>query len=167
MEVLNAIGIDVNRLLQQIVNFAILLLLLQMFLYKPVLRLLEERKERIRKGLEDAEKAKQALAGAQADYDRRMEEARKEAQAIIAQATQSADRAREQILAEARLEAQKVVDKAREEIEYERKRVLAELRQEVASLAVLAAGKVIHRELDESAHRKLIEDFLAESGKLN
>ena len=67
----------------------------------------------------------------------------------------------------ARLDAQNVVEKAREEIEYERKRVLAELRQEVASLAVLAAGRVINRELDEQAHRRLIDEFLAESGKLN
>jgi F-type H+-transporting ATPase subunit b len=164
---LEALGIDFNRLLQQVVNFGILMLLLQMFLYKPVLRLLEERKERIRKGLEDADKARAALAGAQADYDKRIDEARKEGQAIIAQATQSADRAREEIVAEARLEAQKVVAKAREEIEYERKRVLAELRQDVASLAVLAAGRVIKQELNEATHRKLIEDFLAENGNLN
>lgn len=167
MDVLHAIGIDPNRLLQQAVNFGILLLLLQMFLYKPVLKMLGERKERIRQGLEDAEKAKASLLGAQAEYDRRMGEARKDAQAVMAQATQAADKAREEILAEARIEAQKVVEKAREEIEYERKRVLAELRQEVASLAVLAAGRVINRELDVNAHRRLIDDFLAESGKLN
>ena len=167
MDVLHAIGIDPARLLQQAVNFGILLLLLQMFLYKPVLKMLADRKEKIRKGLEDAEKAKESLLGAQAEYDRRMDEARKDAQGIMAQATQSADKAREEMLAEARLEAQKVVEKAREEIEYERKRVLAELRQEVASLAVLAAGRVINRELDENAHRRLIDEFLAESGKLN
>ncbi len=164
---MEALGIDLNRLLQQIVNFGILMLLLQMFLYKPVLRLLGERKERIRKGLEDADKARAALAGAQAEYEKRIDGARKEGQGIIAQATQSADRAREEIVAEARLEAQKVVAKAREEIEYERKRVLAELRRDVASLAVLAAGRVIKQELDESTHHKLIEDFLAENGSLN
>jgi F-type H+-transporting ATPase subunit b len=153
--------------LGQVVNFAILLLLLQMLLYKPVLKLLAERKERIRRGLEDADKAKAALANAEADYQKRMDEARKEAQGVITQATQSADRAREEILNEARLEAQRVVAKAREEIEYERKRVLAELRSEVAELAVLAAGRVINRELDETSHHKLIEDFLAENGKLN
>ncbi len=164
---MEALGIDHNRLLQQIVNFGILLFLLQMFLYKPVLKLLAERKERIRKGLEDADKAKAALASAQADYEKRQEEARKDAQAVIAQASQVSERVREEILTEARKEAQAVVAKAREEIEYERKRVLAELRQEVASLAVMAAGRVINRQLDESAHRQLIQDFLAETGKLN
>ncbi len=167
MEVLAAIGIEPYRLLQQIVNFGILLFLLQMFLYKPVLKMLAERKEKIRKGLEDAEKAREALAGAEADYQKRIDEARKEGQAIIAQATQSADRAREEILVEARVEAQKVVAKAREELDYERKRVLAELRQEVADLAVLAAGKVIKRELNDASHRQLVEDFLSESGRLN
>ena len=164
---MDALGIDVNRLLLQIVNFGILALLLQMLLYKPVLKLLGERREKIRKGLEDAEAAKAALAGAQADYEKRLEEARKEAQGIVAQAGQVSERAREEILAEARAEAQKVVAEAREEIDYERKRVLAELRLEVASLAVLAAGRVINRQLDEATHRQLIQDFLAETGKLN
>jgi F-type H+-transporting ATPase subunit b len=167
LEVLAAIGIEPYRLLQQIINFGIILWLLQMFLYKPLLRMMAERKEKIRKGLEDADKAREALAGAQTEYQKRIDEARKEGQGIIAQATQSADRAREEILAEARVEAQKVVAKAKEELEYERKRVLAELRQEVASLAVLAAGRVIKRELDDKSHRQLVEDFLAESGRLN
>lgn len=161
------LGIDFSRLLQQIVNFGILLILLRFLLYKPVLRLLEERRERIRKGLEDAEKARAALEGAQAEYEKRLEEARREAQAIIAQATQAAERAREEILAEARAEAQRIVAKAQEEIEYERKRLLVELRQEVADLAILAAGRIINRQLDEALHRKLIQDFLAETERLN
>jgi F-type H+-transporting ATPase subunit b len=164
---LEALGLDFNRLLQQIVNFAILAFILQTLLYKPVLKLLAERKEKIRKGLEDADKAKAALDGAQAEYEKRLLDARKEGQGIIAQATLASERAREEILAGARVEAQKIVDKAREEIEFERKRVTADLRREVADLAVLAAGKVVSRQLDDTAQRQLIAEFLAESGKLN
>ncbi|MBI4759173.1 MAG: F0F1 ATP synthase subunit B, partial [Chloroflexi bacterium] len=94
-------------------------------------------------------------------------QAHKDAQAIIAQATQAADRAREEILAQGREEARAIVAKAQEKIEYERRQAILELRGHVAELAILAASKVISRELDERAHRQLIQEFLAETASLN
>ncbi|MBI5955970.1 MAG: F0F1 ATP synthase subunit B [Chloroflexi bacterium] len=164
---MEALGIDPNRLLSSVFNFTVLLILLWFFLYKPVLKMLEERKERIRQGLADAEAARQAARRAQEDYERQMEHAHKDAQAIIAQATQAAEKAREEILAQGREEARAIVAKAQEKIEYERKQAMAELRGQVAQLAILAASKVISRELDERAHRQLIQEFLAETASLN
>ncbi|MBI4759573.1 MAG: F0F1 ATP synthase subunit B [Chloroflexi bacterium] len=164
---MEALGIDPNRLLSSVFNFTVLLILLWFFLYKPVLKMLEERKERIRQGLADAEAARQAARRAQEDYQRQMEQAHKDAQAIIALATQAAEKAREEILAQGREEARAIVAKAQEKIEYERRQAILELRGQVAELAILAASKVISRELDERAHRQLIQEFLAETASLN
>ncbi len=161
------LGINPQWFLSQLVNFTILLLILQRFLYKHMLNMLQQRRERIRESMDYAERVKREAERAQQDYEKKMEESRREAQAIIAQATQQAERAREDILAKAREEAKDIKAKAQEDVEYERKRVVAELRDQVADLAVLAAGRVLGRALDDKAHRQVVEDFLNESGKLN
>jgi len=164
---LEGLGINLNGLIAQIVNFSLLFILLYMVAYKRILRLLDERSGRIRQSMEQAEEIKRRLAQAQQDYERQLEQARREGQAIIAQAAQAADRLREETARQAKEEAQKLVEKAKSEIDYERRRAMAELREDVANIAVLAAGKVINRSLDPEAHRQLIQDFLKETGQFN
>jgi len=164
---LEGLGINLNGLIAQIVNFSLLFILLYMVAYKRILRLLDERSARIRASMEQAEEIKRRLAQAQQDYERQLEQARRDGQAIIAQASQAADRLREETVRQAKEEAQKVIEKAQSEIEYERRRAMAELREDVANIAVLAAGKVINRSLDPEAHRQLIQDFLKETGQFN
>ena len=161
------LGLNVNWFISQLVSFVVLLLVLQRLLYKPILNMLDQRAQRIRESMEYAERVKQESARAQEAYQKQIEEGRREAQGIITQATQQAERAREDILAKARQEAQEVKAKAQDEMEYERKRVMAELRDEVAELAILAAGQVLGRTMDDQAHRQVVQEFLAESGKLN
>lgn len=161
------LGIDGRWFLSQIVNFVILLLILQRFLYKPILNMLQQRQERIRESMEYADRVKREAERAQKDYEKKIEESRREAQAIIAQAMQQAERLREEILAKAQDEAREIKAKALEDVEYERKRVVAELRDQVADLAILAAGRVLGKALDEKTHRQVVADFLDETGKLN
>ncbi len=164
---MEGLGINLNGLIAQIVNFGLLFILLYMVAYKPVLRMLDQRSQRVRESMEQAEEIKRRLAQAQQDYERQIEQARKEGQAIIAQASQAADRLREETVRQTKEEAQKLVEKAKSEIDYERRRAMAELRDDVANIAVLAAGKVINRSLDPEAHRQLIQDFLKETGQFN
>jgi F-type H+-transporting ATPase subunit b len=161
------LGIDGRWFISQLVNFIVLLIILQRFLYKPVLNMLHQRQERIRESMDYAERVKQEAARAQEDYQKKIEESHREGQAIIGQATQQAERAREEILARAQEEAKEIKAKAATDVEYERKRVMAELRDQVAELAILAAGRVLGKELDASTHRQVVADFLNESGKLN
>ncbi len=161
------LGIDPRWFFSQLINFVVLLFILQRFLYKPMLNMLHQRQERIRESMDYAERVKQEAARAQADYEKKIEESRRAGQAIIAQATQQAERAREEILAQAREEARQIKAKAMEDVEYERKRVMAELRDEVAELAILAAGRVLGRALDAQTHREVVDEFLTETGKLN
>jgi F-type H+-transporting ATPase subunit b len=146
----------------QVVNFLLLLYLLNRFLFKPLMGRMDERSSTIAKGLEDAETAARDRELARAEREAAVAEARKEASAMIARANKIAEDTRNQILTEARQEAERVTQRAREEITAEKERAMAELRGTVADLALAAAGKLIRTEMDGSTQRRLVEEFLAE-----
>jgi F-type H+-transporting ATPase subunit b len=160
---LEALGINLGYLISQIVNFTLLAVLLYFVAYKPILRMLDERSARIKKGLEDAELASQRASAMEQEFEKRMTEARKEGQEIIAQATQMSEKARQDILDKAREEARAQVEKAREEISRERDLAMAELRQQVADLSLVISEKVIGSTLDEQRQRQLIAEFLEQT----
>jgi F-type H+-transporting ATPase subunit b len=163
---LEALGINLGYLISQIVNFTLLAVLLYFVAYKPILRMLDERSARIKKGLEDAELASQRASAMEEEFEQRMVEARKEGQEIIAQATQMSEKARQDILDKAREEARAQIDKAREEIARERELAMAELRQQVADLSLVISEKVIGATLDDQRQRQLIADFLEQTEEL-
>jgi F-type H+-transporting ATPase subunit b len=163
---LEALGINLGYLISQIVNFTLLAVLLYFVAYKPILRMLDERSARIKKGLEDAELASQRASAMEQEFEKRMVEARKEGQEIIAQATQMSEKARQDILDKAREEARAQIDKAREEIARERDLAMAELRQQVADLSLVISEKVIGATLDDQRQRQLIAEFLEQTEEL-
>jgi F-type H+-transporting ATPase subunit b len=162
MAFFDAFGVDLPKLAFQIVNFLLILYLLNRFLFKRVLALLDERQERISKGLEDAEAAARDRELARAEREAALDEARKEAQTMIARATKIAEDSRGEIVAAARSEAEKVAARATEEITAEKQRAIAELRSQVADLALEAAGRLVKSEMNAPTQRRLVEDFLAE-----
>ncbi len=155
------LGIDAGVLIAQLVNFFLLLALLSLVLYRPVTKMLRERSERIAKGLADAEMAEKRAAQAEADYQKRLEEARREAQALVAQAREAAEKERQAILARAQTEAQELRARAEEGVERERREALTALQGQVADLAIDAAGRVLGQAVDSAAHRQLVRDFLS------
>jgi F-type H+-transporting ATPase subunit b len=163
---LDALGINLGLLVSQIFNFALLAVLLYFVAYKPILRMLDERSARIKKGLEDAEAASRRAAEMEQEFDQRMAEARKEGQEIIAQATQMSEKARQDILDKAREEARVQIDKAKDEIARERELAMADLRQQVAELSLSISEKVIGEALDDQSQRRLIADFLEQTEEL-
>lgn len=162
MALFDAFGIDLLKLAFQVVNFLLLLYLLNRFLFKRVFALLDERQRRISKGLEDAEAAARDRELARAEREAALDEARGEAQAMIARATKIAEDSRVEIVAAAREEAEKVSARARDEIIAEKEKALAELRTQVADLALDAAGKLVRSQMSGSTQRRLVEEFLAE-----
>ena len=153
------LGLDPVALLWQLLAFALLVFLLYKLLYRPVLRMLDERSERVRKGMEDAAKAREMAERAQEEFEKRIAEARKDGQDIVAQATQMSEKLRQEILDQARSEAEQLIQKEREQS-------MADLKAQVADLSILAAQKVIGASLDEKTQRKLVADFLSEAGDL-
>jgi F-type H+-transporting ATPase subunit b len=160
---LDAFGVNWTALLFQVINFLLLLYLLNRFLFKRVFALLDERREKISKGLEDAEAAARDRELARAEREAALDEARKEAGAMIARATKIAEDSRAEIVAAAKAEAEAAAAKARDEIVAEKDRAMAEIRGQVADLALDAAAKLVRSDMNATTQRRLVEDFLAEA----
>ena len=160
---MESLGINLGNLIAFLVSFVILLVLLGLVAYKPIIKMLDERSARIKESVDQAERIKEESARAEETLKAQIEEGRKEGQAIVAQASQIAERVKEEARAEAKQEAGSLIDKARVEIERERVESINQLRKEFVDLAILAAEKVINESLDRKAHQRLIEEVLEES----
>jgi F-type H+-transporting ATPase subunit b len=159
---IEAFDVNLVGLIAQVVNFLLLLYLLNRFLFKPLLARMDERGEKIAKGLEDAETAARDRELARAEREAAVSEARREAAEMLARANKIAEDTRKEILDQARSEAEKVTARARDEIVAEKDRAMAEIRGQVADLALAAAGKLVRREMDGPTQRRLVEEVLAE-----
>ena len=160
---MDELGLNLPVLVAQLVNFFLLLVLLRIFLYKPILEMLDRRKQRIREGEQAAEQSKEQASQAQAEVATKIEEARQQSQALVAQAQEASSRIQEDARNQAKLEAETLLERARNEIQLERDQAVAVLRSEFAELTVSAAEKVISQSLDRQAHQRLIDEVLAES----
>lgn len=159
------LGINLGFLISQLVNFTLIAVLLTMLLYKPILNMLNQRKERIARSMADVDAARDAAAKAQQEYDRRIAEAQRKAQEIIAQAAQASEKVGAEIKAEAQREADVIRQQAREEATQERAHLLADVQSQIASLSMLATERVLGQAVDTNTQRKLIDQFLAELGE--
>jgi len=158
-----SLGINLPLLVVFIINFVILFALLGIFLYKPVLKKLDERSSKIKESMEQAEATKEEYARAEKEVKTLISKAREEGQALISQATEIGERLKEEARRGARKEAQAIIDKTRAELEGERDKAIDDLRQEFVDISVMAAEKVINETLDKKRHRRLIEGALEES----
>ena len=158
-----SLGINLPLLVAFIINFIILFVLLRIFLYKPVLKMLDERSKRTKEGMELAEATKKEYEQAKSEIQKQIEKGRQEAQAIIAQTIQVGERLKEESRQEATKQAQVIVDRTRAELEAERDKIVENLRREFVDISISAAEKVIKETLDKEKHRKLIEETLKES----
>jgi F-type H+-transporting ATPase subunit b len=163
---LEGLGINLGYLISQMINFLLLLVILRIFLYKPIVRMLDRRREKIKSDLEEAETARSQAESAKQQYEKELEDAREERRSILAQAREQGEKTRQEILEAARGEAQQLVAKTEEEMEALRKQTLASAQEEIVDLALAAASKVIGASLDEKDQRRLIRDFIAEVGEL-
>jgi F-type H+-transporting ATPase subunit b len=157
------LGINVPVLLFQLVNFTFLLIVLRLLVYKPVLKMLDERRARIAEGLSAAERGREQAETANREAAAQIETARREGQSIVANAQQVAQRLQEEGRQQALQQQEAMLERARAEIQMERDTAITELRREFADLTIAAAEKVIGQSLDRAAHQRLIEQSLAES----
>jgi len=165
---LDALGINLGYFLVQLTNFAIIFVVLRVWAYRPIINMLEERRERISKGLEDARIASEARENAEAEADKILAEARSNASSEAREVTVRAEEQAKEIRAAAEAEAGKAREKAMESVEAERVSLLSDVRSQVAALSIAAAQKLIGENLDAKRQRSLIDDFFAgvKSGKV-
>jgi len=162
-EAVEALGINLPQLIAQIANFAILFFVLRLTLFKPILKMLDERKVKIAEGLNAAEAARAEAALAQANIQGQLETARKEGQELVANAQGIAARIQAEAREQAAKDREAALERARAEIELERDRAISELRREFADITVSAAEKVINQSLDRQSHQRIIDETLAQS----
>ncbi len=163
---LETLGIHFPSLLIYLINFLLVLALLFLFAYKPILRLMDQRADRIRESLEASERAREEAASSQAAVEEQLVEARREGQRIMDQAREVAERFRADEMDRARGEAENFVSRAQADIQRERDAAIEEVRASFGDLAITAAERVVRRSLDRQAHEDLIAQVLEEGESL-
>ncbi len=162
------LGLNLGYLLVQILNFAIIFVVLRAWVYKPVLRMLDKRREAVAKGLEDARIAAEARANAEGEAQKIISEAQAKASVVIREATDRAAQAVKDLKTQAESEAAKAREDAIAEATAERDKMLGEVRGQVSALAISAAHKLVGEALDEKRQRELLQEFFSgvKSGKV-
>ena len=163
---MEAIGFNIPGLISQFINFGIFLVLMSLILYKPVTRMLDQRAERIREALSEAERAREESARSGEEVQQALAEARERAQQIIQQATETSRRQAEELLAQARQDAEAVAERSREELRREAAEIIERGRQEIIDLSIMAAERIINSSLDHDSHRNLVEEVLREAEEI-
>jgi F-type H+-transporting ATPase subunit b len=158
-----ALGINLPQLIAQVANFFVLLVLLRLTLYKPILGMLDERKQKIAEGLNAAEIARAEASQAQANIQAQLDQARREGQEIVGNAQAIATRIQTEAREQSARDREAALERARTEIQLERDRAIADLRGQFADITVTAASRVIGQSLDRQAHQRIIDETLAET----
>jgi len=168
MEKLIPLGINLGTLVLQLISFAIVMVTLNVWVFKPMTGMLQKRRETIAKGIEDARVAAEARADAEKEAARIITEAEKKANQTVAEARDRAEIAAKDVKSAAEIEAVKVRDAALAEVEGERNKILGDLRGQVAALSIAAAQKLVGEALDEKRQHALINEFFSgvKSGKV-
>jgi F-type H+-transporting ATPase subunit b len=157
-ETARAFGVNGPLFFSQVISFSIVAFLLHRFAYKPILRVLEERRQRIAEGLLNADRIKEELARTEAARRDVLDEAHRRASMLIEEARAAAARFQEQESQKAIATAEQIMAKAREAASADHARMLAELRREVGRLVVQTTGRVTGKVLTPEDQRRLVEE---------
>jgi F-type H+-transporting ATPase subunit b len=158
---MQALGINLGYLIVQIFSFFVLMILLGGWLYNPILNVLEERKARIAKGLEDARQAAIARDNADAEAKKILDAARAEAAKMRSEASVQAEEQASIILAKANEDAKARIASASADAEGERNRILSDMRGQVVDIAMAAANKLVGESLTEKKQHDILGDFFS------
>ncbi len=161
------IGFDAQLLFEMFwtgINIFILFFGLSYLLFNPVKNLLEKRKEKIEGDLSYAADEKEAAMQLKAEYEQKLSEVSKEADAILEDARKKGKLREAEIINEANEEAARIIDRGNKEVELEKKKALDDMKKEIVSVAGLMAGRVVAASIDMSTQEELVEETLREMG---
>jgi F-type H+-transporting ATPase subunit b len=160
---LDALGIEPGLLVSQIINFLLLIVILRATLYEPVLKMLEQRRERIAQSMNEAERVTVAAQEAEQEKVKVLDVARREAQEIRAQATRDTEKIAQEIRSRAEAEATEIRMKAQDDAQKQVQTAMADANKQIAELAILATEQLLGRELaNKSEQERFVEEFLAQ-----
>ena len=159
------ITLDGWTFLAQICNLMIQLLIFKKFLLKPIKQVIADRKAKADSEIADAQKLRTEAEAMKAEYEQNLQNARTEANQIVATAQKTATARSEEIVGEARAQAAALKQKAEADIAQERKKAVNEVKDEIGGIAMEIASKVVEREIKEADHQDLIDEFIKNVGE--
>ena len=165
MQNLDIISVNLWQILISLANLTILFLLIKKFLYKPVLKMLDARRNEIDKDYSDAAAAKQSAEESQAELTNRLANAKAEADNIVKVAADTAKIRGDKIVEEARTTADGIIRQAEIDAELERKRVNENIKAQIIDVSTALAEKMIEREINADDHKALIDEFINNIGE--
>ena len=159
------ITLDGWTFLAQICNLMIQLVIFKKFLLKPIKQVIADRKAKADSEIADAQKLRTEAEAMKAEYEQNLQNARTEANQIVATAQKTATARSEEIEGEARAQAAALKQKAEADIAQERKKAVNEVKDEIGGMAMEIASKVVEREIKEADHQDLIDEFIKNVGE--
>jgi len=159
-EIFEKLGIDYRLIIAQAVNFVLLLVILQRLAYKPVLKMLNDRTEKIDKSLKHAQKIEEELLITEKTKIAEIKKAKEESQRIIKEAQDSAEKKSLEALEKTRTKTKEIVENAKQEIRSEKEKSVAEAKKEIADISILIAKKIIGNSIDEKEQKKIVNEVL-------
>ena len=159
------VGINWFTMLAAWCNLLILFHFLKRFLFKPLKNMIDSRQKEVDDMYSDAESSKKDAAAIKAEYEKKLESANEESEQIVKNAIRRAQLKEEEILREADEQVARKLQRAAEEVELEKKRAINEVKNEVSEMAIGIASAVIERDVSESEHKALIDDFIRTMGE--
>lgn len=164
-ELFTQLGINWMLLLAQIINFAILAFVLTKFLYKPIIKMLDDRKNKIADDLEKSKNLEMKIVEAEAAKEELLATTRKEGEKMIKQSEKNASEIKEAMVKEAGVEVGKMREEAKRQIADDRQKTMDELKKELGSLVSLSVEKVLGDVADKSVQEKLVDQALVRANK--
>ena len=158
------VGVDPWTALFTFCNMIITFLILKKFLFKPVKKMIDDRQKEIDDLYSDANESKEEADAIKKEYEKRLSVAKLERDEIIKDATVRATKREQEILSSANAEADAIREKAHADVMQEKKKVINEAKNEISGIALEIASKVIEKEIDESKHQSLVEEFIDNMG---
>ena len=159
------ITLDGWTFLAQICNLMIQLVIFKKFLLKPIRQVIADRKAKADSEIADAQKLRTEAEAMKVEYEQNLQNARTEANQIVATAQKTATARSEEIVGEARAQAAALKQKAEADIAQERKKAVNEVKDEIGGIAMEIASKVVEREISEKDHKDLIDEFIKNVGE--
>lgn len=165
MQTLEIISVNIWNILVSLVNLLIMFLILKHFLFKPVQKMMDARKQQVDKIYQDAKESRDDAVNMKQEYETRLAAAREEADGLVRTAVQTAQRKGEAIVAEATSQASHLKQKAEQEIAQEKQQMLRDVRSEISDIAVGIASKVVEREVKKQDYDGFVDEFIKNVGE--
>lgn len=159
-----ALGISLTELVFYLINFLILIGVLTKFLYKPFLNMMETRKQSIQDALDNAEAVNRRADEKLQTYSKRIAKVEDEGREIIREAKQRAEAQAADIIRDANEKADQIVAAAQRQVEMERQKALEDMKQHVAALAILAAEKIVERDIQQVGQEHIVDEIIEQAG---